>query len=95
MAIDLNRARVSIQPHVRVSLGSDGAVLLDLECGAYLSLNRTGGRIWSRLTDGAAPQAIASELAASCGIDERRVQADVQNFLGNLQERGLVRIDHQ
>jgi len=93
--IDLDRARVSILPHVRVSLGSDGAVLLDLDRGAYLSLNKVGGRIWGRLADGAAPGTIASELATSCRVDEQRVRADVERFLAEVQEKGLVRIEHE
>lgn len=92
--IDLDRARVAILPHVRVSVGADGAIVLDLDRGAYLSLNRTGGRIWSRLSEGAAPGTIASELATSCRVDEQRVRADVERFLTEIREKGLVRIEH-
>lgn len=92
--IDLDRARVAILPHVRVAIEADGVVVLDLDRGAYLSLNKVAGRIWSRLADGAAPGTIASELATSCRVDEQRVRADVERFLSEIQEKGLVRVEH-
>ena len=92
--IDLDQARVAILPHVRASIEADGAIVLDLDRGAYLSLNKVAGQIWRRLADGAAPGTIASELAASCGVDEQRVRADVERFLNEVQEKGLVSIEH-
>ena len=94
-SIDVHRATVTIPPHIRSTIDADGGVVLDLERGAYLSLNKIGGRIWARLANGARPDAIAAELAASCNVQESRVRDDVARFLGELQEKGLVRIDIQ
>jgi hypothetical protein len=83
---------VAVAAHVRTTVDGDGAVLLDLERGVYLSLNRSGAAIWSELTAGAAPADVAARIAARCSKPVAEVERDVRSFVDELARRGLVRV---
>jgi hypothetical protein len=55
----------------------EGGLLLDLESGALVELNRTAAFIWRQLLGGQVPDAIASSIAARHGVDVARARADV------------------
>jgi len=68
------------------------AVILNLNTGVYYSLNEVGSRIW-KLCDGShmvkdIARAISKELEAQ----ERKVEKDVLELLGDLLREGLVGI---
>lgn len=82
--------RLSVATHVRTTADGDGAVLLDLERGVYLSLNRSGAAIWGELAAGAAPDEIAARIADRCAKPLAEVERDVHAFVDELARRGLV-----
>lgn len=83
---------VEIGDHVRMTSDATGAVLLDLDRGVYLALNRSGAAIWSELAAGHEPAEIATTLAARHARPAPDVEQDVRGFVNELARRGLVRI---
>jgi len=86
--------RVKISPTVRSVSTDEGAVLLQLDCGMYRSLNATGRSIWSAITEGATVEDIVSQLCSRYhAIPSARITADVHTFIANLQDRGLIVVE--
>jgi len=72
----------------------DGEVILiDLETGDYYSLRGAGADVWAILKQGAAAEAIASEVQARYrdAATPEAIHADVYDVLGKLYEGGLIR----
>ena len=63
---------------------------LDIDASEYLSINRTGALLWEALSHGSSPTELASLLADRAQISRARAQTDVDAFLGQLRERGLI-----
>ncbi|MGB0124999.1 MAG: PqqD family protein [Silvibacterium sp.] len=68
----------------------DGAAILDIEHGAILTLNPTGGYVWGRLKQGHSLEKIVEELANETGVEASMVNADVRAFVDQLKVRGLL-----
>jgi hypothetical protein len=69
----------------------EGEVLaLDLESSEYLGVNRSGAVLWRELAAGASREALVERLVADEGIDADRAGIDVERFLYQLRERGLL-----
>jgi hypothetical protein len=69
---------------------ADEVVLLDLEAGAFYSLNPTAAFVWSQFSEGAPRERIAAALAERYEVDAATAQSDVAALLGELQESGLL-----
>ena len=68
----------------------DEVVALDVETATYLSANASGLLLWRSLSDGATREELVSRLVAEFEIDEERAGADVDAFIGELSQRGLL-----
>ena len=77
--------------HLRSIIDHDGAVILDIEHDAMLTLNSTGGFVWERLKQGKLIDEIVSELAAETGADPITVDRDVCAFFEDLKAKHLIR----
>jgi hypothetical protein len=84
--------RVAVAAHVRATADGDGAVLLDLERGVYLSLNRSAASMWSELAAGTSPEELAARIAARYSKPVADVERDLRAFVDDLARRGLVRV---
>jgi hypothetical protein len=76
--------------HLRSVIGADGALILDIEHDAIVSLNSTGGYVWDRLQRGKLVTDIVCELAAETGADTTVVDRDVRSFVEQLMSRHLL-----
>jgi hypothetical protein len=65
-------------------------VILDLRSSRYFTVNETGARLWPLLAAGADADRLTDELAAAFALDRTVAARDVEAFLGELSERGLV-----
>ena len=65
------------------------AVIVDLATGATIGLNPTATFLWSHL-DGRDETALAEALAAEFEVDRSEADADVRDFLGQMQQRKLI-----
>lgn len=70
----------------------DGEVVaLDSRRMVYLSTNETGALIWHELSDGGATVAeLVRILTSAFDIDEGSAEADVREFLSNLEQQDLL-----
>ena len=65
-------------------------VILDLRSSTYLTANASGTVLMRQLTEERTLQQLIQALIDAFGIAERRAQQDVQTFLDELGERGLL-----
>lgn len=68
----------------------DELVMMNIEQGAYLSLDRVGADIWERLVE---PQTVAdlcAQLMQQYDVDQATCEADVLAVLNDMAENGLL-----
>jgi len=65
-------------------------IALDLESSTYFAINRTGAAIWPSLVDGASRDDLVAQLTDKFDIDSETAARDVDAFLGQIAERGLL-----
>jgi hypothetical protein len=66
-------------------------VLLDLQSGTYFGLNPVGAEIWSQLGQKKSVSEIQQHLLGKYRVTPERCEAELQNLIGQLSERGLLR----
>jgi hypothetical protein len=77
-------------PHVLAASEGDRTVLIDIVAERYYSLNRTGGRIWFLVGEGADLSTIAHVVAEEFSLPLVDAKADVSAFVAQLAAFGLV-----
>lgn len=75
--------------HLRSVIDHDGAVILDIEHDAMLTLNSTGAYVWKKLKQGKLIDEIVGELASETGADPATVDRDVHAFFDQLKAKNL------
>ncbi len=68
------------------------AVILDLRNGVYYGLEGAGARIWQLLQRPTSLGAVRDAIVAEYDVEPQRCEADLNDLLVNLLDRGLVRI---
>jgi len=68
----------------------DEAVLLNLKTEKYLGLDDVSNRIWQVLTSGGTIQAAYDALLAEFEVDPGKLRADLDEFVQQLLQYGLV-----
>jgi hypothetical protein len=63
---------------------------LDLQRSEYLATNSSGALLWEALAQGATSTGLASLLVQRYAIEPDQARDDVERFLVNARERGLV-----
>lgn len=75
---------------VRSTTTEDGAVLLDIQHGRLLGLNRMGSRVFEMLQSGVDQNQIVGEISKDCGVDADQVRNDVLDFIRTLREHKVL-----
>ncbi|HUF24468.1 MAG TPA: PqqD family protein [Vicinamibacterales bacterium] len=65
-------------------------LVLDLRTSLYFGMTGTAARIWQLVEAGATRETIVETLAEEYGGDRDVIGADVDGFLAELLERGLL-----
>jgi hypothetical protein len=68
----------------------DEMIAIDVRDSTYLTANDSGALLWSALAAGTTRDELTSNLVATYGIDADTAAADVERFLTDLRERGLL-----
>ena len=69
----------------------DGEVVaVDLDESLYLTANSSGALLWEALAGGATRRQLVERLAGAYGLEAARAEADVDAFLADARERGLL-----
>jgi len=86
--------RTHINKSVRFASKPEGAVLLQLDRGAYKTLNVTGRVIWDELCRGVTTDEVVDALHARYPtVPETRIENDLNAFLHELESRGLISLE--
>ncbi len=77
---------------VFTDLDDGSAVLLHLESKYYYSLNDTGSFLWKLMEkdDGTTEEEMIKELCDAYDVDEGKAKKDVEDFVRDLSEQGLI-----
>jgi Coenzyme PQQ synthesis protein D (PqqD) len=68
----------------------DEVVAVDVDSSTYLSTNGSGALLWLELARGTTRDALVERLAQAYLIDTGRAAGDVDGFLGELRDQGLL-----
>ena len=68
----------------------DEVVAVDVPTSTYLSANDSGTVLWQALADGATHEELTALLVERFGIDTDAAATDVDDFLAQLREQGLL-----
>jgi hypothetical protein len=77
---------------VHRGLAEGGGVLLNLESGAYYSVNSIGLLIWDLIADGRTFDDIVNQLRARVSDPPDDLHVDVRQYLEQLEQRGLIEV---
>ena len=77
---------------VFTDLDDGSAVVLHLQTKYYFSLNETGTFLWKLLEreEGASEKDLINELCEAFDVEEQKAKADIDEFLIDLNEQGLI-----
>lgn len=81
---------ISISPDVMIRKVGEESVLLDLKTERYLGLDDVSARFWDLLTSGGSIQAAYDTLLAEFEVDPDRLRHDLDDFVQELVQFGLV-----
>ena len=70
------------------------AVVLNLESESYFGLDEVGTRMWTVLTESDSIQDAYEILLAEYDVEPAQLKADMIDLIAQLQENGLVAIEH-
>ena len=65
-------------------------VLMDTKTGDYLGINAVGTHIWNLLAGSKSVQELVTDLISLYEVTEAQCQAEVENFLSDLEKRKMV-----
>jgi hypothetical protein len=65
-------------------------IAIDLERAVYLGVNGSGAVLWELLAHGTTRATLVDRLVEAYAIDEHRAEEDVERFLAELEQRGLL-----
>jgi len=69
-------------------------IILNPETFTVTKLNESGGELWQLMREGRSEEELAEHLASQHGdVPMEKIREDVRNFLQNLQEIGLIRVE--
>lgn len=69
------------------------AVILNLATGTYFGLDRVGTRIWQLIAEHGSTDKVVDAMLAEYEVDERQFRRDLDELIGRLSEKGLIRVD--
>jgi hypothetical protein len=82
-----------VSSETRSIIDADGGVILDLRSGKFCGLNPTGAKIWRALQNSGVitQSSLVEMLQAEFSLQGRDLERHVEQFLGAMARKGLVR----
>lgn len=90
--IPVHAAVVRRSKVVANDLSDSETVMLDIDRGVYFGVRGVGRDIWDRLAHPTTLEALVAALTAEYRVDETRCWDDVEGFLCELLEQGLIEV---
>lgn len=75
--------------HVSVDLDGE-AVVLDTDAGVYFGIDGVGARIWELIARPRRVGEVAATLVAEYDVEPEHCRADLERFLSDLHDQGLI-----
>jgi len=88
-------SHVTVAPDVLFRFVGEETVLLHLKRETYLGLDTTGTRMWNLLTEAPSIQAAYHTLLQEYEVEPARLREDLDVFLDQLVEQGLIEVGSQ
>jgi len=88
-------SHVTVAPDVLFRFVGEETVLLHLKRETYLGLDTTGTRMWNLLTEAPSIQAAYDTLLQEYEVEPARLREDLDVFLDQLVEQGLIEVGSQ
>ncbi len=92
MALDFSAKALPVDDVIYREI-DDEAVLLHIRKGLYLGLNETGRFFWSVLRAASSLEEACREVEAHYDVTSGQLREDVAQFVEDLLEQGLVRLE--
>ncbi len=92
MTLDFSQ-RVTVPDSVMLREVADEAVILNLDSESYFGLDSVGARMWNALTRSDSIQAGFETLLAEYEVDAEQLRQDLDQFMENLIEHGLLELE--
>ncbi len=80
----------SIHPELTWRLLDGEAVIVSPTTGEIRVLNQVGAEIWQMVAQNMSFEQIVSEITEQYGLSTKEAEADLSNFLIDLEDRGLI-----
>jgi hypothetical protein len=90
MSKSLNRARLGLNPRVRYRAVGDDGVVVQMDSARVLVLNEVGLRVVELLASGQSVDALAASLVREFDAPAAEVQADLEQFLAELDAEQVL-----
>jgi hypothetical protein len=90
---EIQLARIVVPPEVVYRALAHQTVLLNIRTGKYHGVDEIGARFFEAVRDAPNLTAACDVLAHEYGQPIERIRADVVAFLGEMEERGLLRLE--
>ncbi|HEX6858914.1 MAG TPA: PqqD family protein [Caulobacteraceae bacterium] len=71
----------------------DEAILIDIDSGYFFQLNKSAARIWETVETPRPFSELCAALQATFKASPETCRADAAEFIRDMQERGLLKID--
>jgi hypothetical protein len=85
--------RITVSPDLMVQHLPDGeSIFLHLKTEEYFALDEVATRIWSALATGRSIEETYRQLLDSYDVDADRLRQDLDEFVGELLERGFLEL---
>ena len=78
------------EPTVIQEIIDGEAIIANLDCGLYYSLDSTGSQVWKALVDGSTIGAIIEACTARFSGDRDEITRGIQTLIDRLQEERLI-----
>lgn len=83
-------SQISASADVMVRQIGDESVLLDLKTEQYFGLDDVSSRMWHLLTANGSVQSTYETLLAEYQVDPEQLRKDIENFVQELLQMGLI-----
>ena len=86
------KAKISVPKQVLVRMFQNESVLLNLDSECYHGLDDIGSRMWQALSQSENIQGAYESLLLEYEVDGATLQKDLEAFIENMVERGLLEV---
>jgi hypothetical protein len=86
-------AIISRKPTLIAADVATESILLDVDSGYFFQLNATAARVWHLVETPRPMSDLYDELAKTFEVDPATCRSDVEEFVGDMVERGLLLVD--